>query len=100
MFFVMDHKNKVYSSDYLKQAYSLLSEAENKSDNNQIRQRVSSEKMSVAYMLCKVSPGDGVKMGALDFVKRWSSSNKIESFAGYGENADKQKFFDQMKAYE
>lgn len=100
LFFVMDHKNKIYSEDYLKNAYSLLSQAAKVADNNIIKQRVDSEKMSVAYMLCKVSPRESTRLGALDFVKKWSDSNDIKSFAGYGENVDKQKFFEQMKAYE
>lgn len=97
MHFVMDHKNEVYSEEYLEKAYSLLSTAERKAaTDEEIKERVQAEKMSVAYMLCKVAPLKGKRIGAYDFVKKWSSSKRIERFAGFGENIDKSVFIEQM----
>ena len=100
LFFVMDHRNAVYSEGYLESAYSILSQAEKKANSKEIMERVRNEKMSVAYMLCKVNPRKSIINGALDFVRMWTNENKIQKFAGYGENVDKERFFEQMKQFE
>lgn len=94
--FVMDHKNEVYSEEYLGKAYTLLTTAEQKATDTVIKERVQVELMSVAYMLCKVNPQRGKGIGAYEFVKKWTSSKGIERFAGFGENTDKNVFIEQM----
>ena len=94
--FVMDHKNSIYKENYLESAYQLLSLAGERAEDDVIRWRVNAEKMSVAYMLCKVNPILGHKIGAFSFVKDWTELNGITSFAGYGDNVNKETFFNQM----
>ena len=55
--FVMDHKNEVYSEEYLENLSPSLT-AERKATDEEIKERVRAE-MSVAYMLCKVNPIKG-----------------------------------------
>lgn len=99
LFFVMDHKNKVYSENYLNSAYLILTRAEAEADNPIIQNRVKAEIMSIAYLLCKTNPKEAVKNGAYAFVKEWSQTNKIEYFATYGEHVDTKVFFEQMEKY-
>lgn len=98
--FVMDHKNEVYSEEYLEKAYTLLSTVERNVTDTVIKERVQVELMSVAYMLCKVNPQKGIHVGAFDFVKYWSELKGIEKFAGYGENVKRNVFVEQISKFQ
>ena len=99
LFFVMNHHNKIFSEEYLENAYDVLCKAENLTEDVSIINKIKTEKMSVAYMLCKVNPKKAIKTGAYSFVREWTINNNIEKFAGYGENSDTKDFFNQMQQY-
>ena len=99
LFYVMSHKNPIYSENYLLQAYLLLDQAEDKASQD-VKKRVQYEKLSVAYMLCKVAPIKGIQLGAFSFIKSFSTQNNIVRFAGDGDNVDPQSFYDQMQKYQ